>query len=368
MSTVHEVNQPKLSPQQHVDQPNIATMAFEGDQIAPLAPAAAAGENIGVVAYSKGRWRTGLCDCLSDCDSLWASFLCLPITVAQLWVHVVLRGARYPCTAFLVISALLSLSFWPSVVLSAQLFADGTFWQMNVTPLQNLNSATICMVGATQDLDDKLARLSSASRKGLSTQLRAVREEAGRTHVVRTEAYRKCLHEQIFRDERYPNLFTKSYGLLDAIAPPALVAASRIQLCALEIDPMELRFGVWYPKNYESMVKELNACRDLARAQADKIQRDAAALAGAGGAPALSEEAIWYAVNASLGIFFSGMVWAVRHSLRQRDRIPASCGEDLCFSCCCTWCVTSQMMRHERMTRGRYNLCSPSGFNDALEV
>ena len=173
-----------------------------------VAPLAAAAEGV-ELPQRKGRWRSGLCDCFTDCDSCWASCLCLPIPMAQLWVAIVLRGSRSPRTAFVVFATLLSLAYWP------------------------------CQLAGIEQTFD-----------------------------------------------------------------------------------LPLAFG--------------------------NIQLTAALL--------------------GLAVLLTGVVWAIRRAIRHRDRIPAACCEDLCCSLWCSSLAIGQMMRHERMSRGRYNLCSPTGQNEALAV
>lgn len=69
-----------------------------------------------------------------------------------------------------------------------------------------------------------------------------------------------------------------------------------------------------------------------------------------------------------LALLSTGVVWAIRRAIRHRDRIPAACCEDLCCSVWCPCLAIGQMMRQERMSRGRYNLCSPTGQSEDLAV
>ena len=60
----------------------------------------------------------------------------------------------------------------------------------------------------------------------------------------------------------------------------------------------------------------------------------------------------------------------VRAKLRQRDSIPPSCCgnfEDCCCSVFCTSCTQCQMLRHEELKAGTYELCSPTGGADVAE-
>jgi len=64
------------------------------------------------------------------------------------------------------------------------------------------------------------------------------------------------------------------------------------------------------------------------------------------------------------------MLVIVRKTIRKRDSIPADqvCCEDMCCALWCGSCTIMQLMRHERMSGGRYNLFSPTGLNDALPI
>ena len=57
----------------------------------------------------------------------------------------------------------------------------------------------------------------------------------------------------------------------------------------------------------------------------------------------------------------------VRRHVRQRDNIPVTvCAglDDAFCACLCTLCVQCQIMRHEGMVHGKYNLCSTTGRAD----
>jgi hypothetical protein len=64
-------------------------------------------------------------------------------------------------------------------------------------------------------------------------------------------------------------------------------------------------------------------------------------------------------------------VCQARQGIRQRDRIKFTevngqltdngCLEDCCCSFWCTLCTACQLMRHEGMVAGKYELCSADG-------
>ena len=63
------------------------------------------------------------------------------------------------------------------------------------------------------------------------------------------------------------------------------------------------------------------------------------------------------------------LLLAIRRHIRHRDGIAPTTMKDPCIdafddlvcSLCCSACVTCQIMRHEKLTEGRYKLCSPTG-------
>ena len=83
-----------------------------------------------------------------------------------------------------------------------------------------------------------------------------------------------------------------------------------------------------------------------------------------------------YTLFATLSFLLSlclwGFTWAIRRRIRTRDRIPATCCgcglDDPVCALFCMPCVQCQVMRHEGMTYGRYDLCSPTGQMQMLPV
>lgn len=68
----------------------------------------------------------------------------------------------------------------------------------------------------------------------------------------------------------------------------------------------------------------------------------------------------------SAALFFT--VCQLRVAVRRRDLIRGTCFEDVFCSTCCFCCTLCQLMRHERLTAGNYNLCSPTGVTKALPI
>lgn len=71
-------------------------------------------------------------------------------------------------------------------------------------------------------------------------------------------------------------------------------------------------------------------------------------------------------IAAFIALFF--MVCQLRVAVRRRDSIPGACCEDVLCSSCCFYCTLCQLMRHEGMVSGKYNLISPTGFEGAKPI
>lgn len=64
-----------------------------------------------------------------------------------------------------------------------------------------------------------------------------------------------------------------------------------------------------------------------------------------------------------LTILVTCFLCATRKAVRTRDGIPGDDTQDCCLSfwCCCWPCTLCQIMRHEGLGNGKYNLCSNDG-------
>ena len=86
-------------------------------------------------------------------------------------------------------------------------------------------------------------------------------------------------------------------------------------------------------------------------------------------------------IGSAVGLASCLLTCALRRTIRRRERIPATlcaCCDGVLDDCvcavCCLCCVNTQVMRHEGLTHGRYELCSRDGLaakytmHDALPV
>ena len=70
-------------------------------------------------------------------------------------------------------------------------------------------------------------------------------------------------------------------------------------------------------------------------------------------------------------LLFFMIVCTIRRKIRQRDEIEGECGGccgDFCCSLWCMPCTLCQLMRHEQMSYGKYNLCASDGKLRALPI
>lgn len=89
-----------------------------------------------------------------------------------------------------------------------------------------------------------------------------------------------------------------------------------------------------------------------------------------GAAASVYQNIIWQYVGfVCFCLVLAVVIWlaiiVVRYKIRARYNIPETFCPGSCDDCCFAWmypqCTLMQMMRHERLTGGRYNLCSIDG-------
>ena len=82
-------------------------------------------------------------------------------------------------------------------------------------------------------------------------------------------------------------------------------------------------------------------------------------------------ELAWYYLWSNVyWLLFFGLTMIVRRTVRQRDRIEPRCGGGACDDCLtsffCQPCVQCQLMRHEGLTYGRYELFTEVGTREVV--
>lgn len=70
----------------------------------------------------------------------------------------------------------------------------------------------------------------------------------------------------------------------------------------------------------------------------------------------------WW-IDVVSGAILVGLLCTARQRIRERDNIPGTQCEDFLLSCCpCTQCCTAaQLLRHEGLDEGKYQLCADTG-------